>query len=322
MAASFNMTDLEGDPFHDDYEDEYVRGASLMRVLDVSSMITDLIKFLLCLCVIAADIFLITIICKTKKLKTKTNSFIVNYAIFNMISIVAIPLFEILRAITRFNFGRFYCIVEQIESSSILFCHMFGFGLAFEWFFVVFYSSPGKFFSNIHKYSVYLIYVIGTIQFLSTVPFCLTDDWIVRHMIDRVTFVGICGFLGVCNYFSYKRTSGMDDNKYALTAANIMVFFWLPLFLYDELFIHNGSSMTLYFILEITLFIPDWLAYGSPIIVIISLGKSNKYFQMAYSRAFKRSVRKYASDEDGLDESEDNTIGENGTNVYDNATPI
>ncbi|KAG5886641.1 hypothetical protein JTB14_001003 [Gonioctena quinquepunctata] len=309
MADIFNETedsDPLGDTSAEEYEEEVYR--NVYTVMTYFGFAANFVQLLIYICVLATGIFLITIICKNKRLRTKINSYIMHFLIFDMIAILAMPVLHIFMHVTSMwkHIGlRTYCISEQLELSSIMFCHLFSFGLVLEWFLTIHNPELGRRFMRIYKYSIPIIYVIGTSQLLILTGLCFRENWTVRHLTETLFFFFVCIFLCICNFFSYKKKNQPDNkNSYALTIANVMILSWLPLYLYHELlFVIDGRIMAM--ILYFTLYIPECLAYGCPITMVVMLGKLNKYFQMAYDRAFKKSARNYGGDEDNLDESEE-----------------
>ncbi|KAG5886637.1 hypothetical protein JTB14_000999 [Gonioctena quinquepunctata] len=327
MADIFNET-MDSDPLGDtsaaEYEQEIFE--NVYEVMSYFSLAGALVQLLIYICVVAADVFLITIISKNKRLRTKINSYIMHFLIFDMIAILAMPVLEIFMEVTSMwkHIGfRTYCISEQVETSSIMFCHLFSFGLVLEWFLTIHNPELGRRFMRFYKYSIPIIYAIGTSQLLILTGLCFRKDWTIRHLAETLFFLYVCIFLCICNFFSYKKKNQLDNkNSYALTIANVMILSWLPLYLYHELlFVIDGRIMAI--ILYFSLYIPESLAYGCPIIMVVMLGKLNKYFQMAYDRVFKKSTRNYGDDDDdNLDESEEDVNIVNTVNVYDNASVL
>ncbi|KAG5886636.1 hypothetical protein JTB14_000998 [Gonioctena quinquepunctata] len=325
MADIFNET-VDSDPLGDTSAAEYEQEVydNVFEVFSYLNLAATTVQLLLFICVLAADIFLITIICKKKRLRTKINSYIMHFLIFDMIAILSMPVLRIFMEVTSMwkHIGyRTYCISAQVETSSIMFCHLFSFGLVLEWFLTIHNPELGRKFMRFYKYSISIIYAIGTSQLLILTGLCFREDWTVRHLTESLFFFYVCIFLCICDFFSYKKKNQLDNkNSYALTIANVMILSWLPLYLYHELLlVIDGTIISL--ILYSTIFIPECLAYGCPIIMVVMLGKLNKYFQMAYDRAFKKSARNYGDDDDNLDESEDVNIV-NTVNVHDNASVL
>ncbi|CAH1115670.1 unnamed protein product [Psylliodes chrysocephalus] len=316
--------DVLDDPFEVIEESESDKYYRIMRQTSTFRNIMDIIKFFLCIGVIIIDIYLIIIICRNKKLKeTKTNKYVMHYAIFNILQFISLPFFEIsveIFGLWRFFSWHFYCLGRQIEDVYIVGMFLCCLALTSEWIITVYYNSIVKqFILKILDYSILIIYGICSLFLLLNVIICYNLNYVITILLDGILYFCLVIFVLVCNCLKSKVKNPSNKKMYSLTIATVMILTWLPLYIYHfcEGWFYRAYTFRLFIIL--TFFIPEYLAYGSPIIVIVLLAKLNKYYKVAFTKSCNKSVQEYTGDDEYFDESEDE-VNENVNSLASDAT--
>lgn len=305
-----NMT-LSQEEILEEFNPEYDTYMSFSRTAMQVNFITTIMKFFIFLVVIAADLFLLVAICRNARLRCKTNSYFIHYAAFNIVAVVATPLFYILMELLNIHpmAGMFWyhCVVVQIEATALGMCFLMGVCLCLDWVFEVYNPEWKKKFQVIYNNSIVISYVICFCKVFFTMGSCF--DTVGTRWFFTYFYVTILVIDVATNVLRNRLKPEPNKKSYSLNAANVIILFWIPLFLYEISWICFKRSSILEDVLTLISFIPEWIGYGSPIVLLVVLGKTSKDFKKVFIRMFKRSAKDY--DEDELDESEERKPEEN-----------
>lgn len=317
MQKITNYTDIDyvdvKDPF--DYQEyDYQEYMKISSALTTFEKITDIIELFVYTAIVTADVFLIIVILRNPKLKAiRSNKLIMHFCIFNTILILSYPLisifFPLLGWNKYFNWD-FYCLEVQLESTGILGLFLIGFGLSFHWFITINSQIVNPVFQKFNDNSILITYTLCLLKLIIDIPLCFLTHtgWSMLAVIILILFIIIFLLVSDC------KIKTIDKQKnYPLTVANIIILSWMPLFILHFLseFIRHEFMMRTF--LDVIFFIPEFLAYGSPIIIIFWLGSVKKQFKSAFKKTLSRfkcsSNVDYIIDEETEDEEELNNGG-------------
>ncbi|CAH1115671.1 unnamed protein product [Psylliodes chrysocephalus] len=322
----FDNTSLDvlDDPFEVIEESESDKYYRIMRQTSTFRNTMDIIKFFLCIGVIIIDIYLIVIISRNKKLKeTRTNKYVMHYAIFNILQFVSLPFFEFtieIFGLWRFFSWHVYCLFGQMQDVYIVGMFLCCLALTSEWIITVYYNPNVRrvILSKILNYSILFIYCICFQFWILNVILCYYSIYVITILLNSILYFCLVIFVLVCNCLKIKVKNPSNKKMYSLTIATVMILTWLPLYIYHFCAGFFDAYTFRLFIL-LTFFIPEYLAYGSPIIVIVLLAKLNKYYKVAFTKTCNKSVQEYTGDDEYFDESE-NEVKENVNSLASHAT--
>lgn len=261
-------------------------------VLGYLQYFTSTIQLATGILVIFANIFLIIVFCKNPKLRTNTNKLILHYAIWHLICTTFASAFvhfmKIISLTNQIPMLIFY-IVFEIDKLSLLLTYLFAMGLAVDWLFTIYNFKLQQRFNMVYKYLIFIIYLFSFVYFVVQFALLLTNFWFFRRIINEVLYFSILLFFIFINYLFYKNKSYEDNYKsYALSIANIIIFFWLPLKIYRYLLNYSHGYYILHSVFVLTAWIPEWFYYSTNIVIIIMLRKLDTQFGNAYSLTFKK----------------------------------
>ncbi|XP_056642656.1 uncharacterized protein LOC130449040 [Diorhabda sublineata] len=315
MAATnhthIDYVDIE-DPFeYEDYEyDEYMKISSALTIFQ---KITDVFELFYYTLIVLTDIILIILILGNSKLKgIKSNKSIMHFSVFNLSLILSFPMFSIifpLFNLNRFVNRNFYCFEFQLQSTAVLGIFLTGFVLSFHWLVDINYQTANPVFKTFDSFSILITYVLCFLKLIIDIPSCFLhiNAWNVIILILLVLFIII--FVLVCDC---KRKTINKQKNYPLTIANIIILSWMPLFIFHLLIESLRFEYIARKILESILFIPELMAFGSPIIIIIWLGFNNKQFKSGLKNLLNRFTCRSNVDYTIKDDSEDDEDAGNG----------
>ncbi|XP_056642659.1 uncharacterized protein LOC130449041 [Diorhabda sublineata] len=284
VPAAFNFPVLE-QSFDYKYNE---RELFIKRMNSISTFqeITDIIKFFLDIFVVSIDIYLIIIVCRNPKLKMiKANKLIMHFSLFNILYTISKPILTIFMEI--FDLWQhitlsFWCIQDEIENSGLLGMFLTGLALSVNWLITVNCKNVKQIFLKLNNNLIIVIYVLISANLIGGFILCQITyrNWSLLpqliFLLLTIIFVIICD----CKIKA-------DDNKknYPLRIANVVIMSWIPIILYLVLHAIFQNNYTVLFILYVTLFIPEFIAYGSPITVIFTLYYINKNFKIAVRKS-------------------------------------
>ncbi|XP_050506795.1 uncharacterized protein LOC126884714 [Diabrotica virgifera virgifera] len=316
---------------HDEaHFDNFMRYVRLMDKVSTFMAITEIIQFFLILGVIGINIYFIGIVCRNKNLYTiKANRYLLHCFIFNIFMWSKEPIYLIILQVFKLyqyfeDFGaKLLCVVDQFVTTGVtgMFLCMFGIGL--EWLLAVSKTNMKPFVQKLYDHSVLIIYLLCTIKIIIDYIVC---DHIFFFHTNYIEHVLLFALLALVIYCNIKSKTLKAKTSYLISVINLFVFSWIPLYCYDILHVNVvRTNYTMTFILNVTDFIPEYLAYGSPIVIFIWLSRKNKYFKVAYRKSCScctccRAISDYSGDDETFEDSEEMDHVENVENMSNNAT--
>uniref|UniRef100_A0A6P7GQU9 Uncharacterized protein LOC114341020 isoform X1 n=1 Tax=Diabrotica virgifera virgifera TaxID=50390 RepID=A0A6P7GQU9_DIAVI len=272
-------------------------------------LVITIIKLFVVLAVLIINIFLVIVILRFRRLHAiRSNIYILNMSIMNIIFYLCTPLFYIICHLVSAHEQQSVLIL-QTQSTLLILYLTFAVAMSVDWILTVSKPQLMKRFEHRCKYLIFGIYILFFMEWI--VAFIYSEvEHIARANSFTIFYVIYAAILTALNIFK-NRVEIRHESKnteYALTVGNIVVYSYLPRF-----FFHLLLLIPLDFLDKVLLFleiIPDFIEIGHPIVVIYMLWRSNKYFKMAFSKSFKRSVQSY--EDENLDLSENDQ-----SNPYD-----
>ncbi|KAG5886642.1 hypothetical protein JTB14_001004 [Gonioctena quinquepunctata] len=261
--------------------------------LDYFSLTTDFASLPVCSAAVLADIFLIIVILRYRRLKTRTNLFLLNFAVFHAMYIVSTPFFYLVLDIL---FGgvlevHWFCLWLRIENFAMALAISFGVGFGID---VVMEAKRLAWF---HKYDERYIYVFSFFYFLHAMVYTITGTICFRigiannfHFYFLATYyllgMIVLLYLGIQN----RSTKLVANKEWVLNISIILSLCWLPLiFIYSLMFmfidVHSVEKVLWYLA-----FLPEFLAYSASLVAVWQLWKYNTHFKMAFRKLLRRPV--------------------------------
>ncbi|CAH1104913.1 unnamed protein product [Psylliodes chrysocephalus] len=309
---------LENDPLQEaNLTTFYQQMKSTYETLSTVSYFTDIIKIIIIIFVILVDIFLIDILRCNSKLKTKVNQIILHYSVSHILFTICHTLvfdFIIVTGLILYLPSILFDILYFFQNFGLLLNYIFSFGLGMEWLCTVYNPYFGQHCKTINNYSIIMFYLIGAGLCGIQVGFMFTSYWYVESIIPKMIYLVCLMFILVCNLFQYKRRNIANKDTYVLSIANVLILFWVPLFIYDEFLMYwTYGSYILYTIALFTIDIPQWLTFITPIAVVIILRRHDEQFRRAIDRRSMWLLKN--SDENSEEDDEQNNVTSD-TNIF------
>ncbi|XP_072399534.1 uncharacterized protein [Diabrotica undecimpunctata] len=297
-----NETEYESDPFanvpEDVIEGQYPRS---INAHGYYLMVITIIKLFLVLAVLIVNIFLVIVILRFRRLHAiRSNIYILNMSILNIIYYLCSPLFYIICHLFS-AYEQASVLILQTQSTLLTLYTTFALTMGIDWFLMVSKPQLMKRFQQRYKYVIFAIYILFFIEWI--VAFIYSEvEHIARANSFTIFYVIYAAILTVLNILKRRMEIRLEskNTEYAFIVSNIVIYCYLPIFLFHLLLLVPSAfvdKVLLY--LEI---IPEFIETGHPILVIYMLWRLNKYFKMAFSKSFTRSVQSY--EDDNLDVSE------------------
>ncbi|CAH1966691.1 unnamed protein product [Acanthoscelides obtectus] len=296
-----NLT-IDDDPFGDDYTSV---SEDLFYYYYYYDVIVLILRLILCVLFVSASIFLAIVILRFKRLHTRSNIYILHMCFLHVFVYTLPLLYFIIYVMIRGHLHE--SAFFQTLSTTLSLYITIGFLLGVDWF--VFARKPNWVgtYDRYFKYVLAFVYLIFILEWAVAFFYSRVYHLVVlRSLVFSIFYILYITVLIVLNIL--KRwlflTSASKRTEYAFIVSNITLFSFLPLLIF-----HTINEFTLHVSPYFNLFmhylepVPSTIALGHPILIVHLLGKENKYFRMAYSKMFKRSLRNYI--DDNLDDSSD-----------------
>ncbi|XP_072401325.1 uncharacterized protein [Diabrotica undecimpunctata] len=260
--------------------------------LEYLALASDYFSIPLCFISVLCDILLIVVILKYRRLKNRTNFYLLNFAIFHIIYILSTPLFYCI--IDIFYTGgievRWYCTWSRIENfgMALLLTFIAGYGVD-----VVVESQNANWFAKYEKRYFYLFsffYFFHVMIFAISASICFKSglrnnfNFYFLTIYYLVTAIFLL-YLGISN----KDGKLVKTKSYALNISIVILLLWLPLFVVYNL-INILKKRNVEIVLWYLAFLPEYLAYSCSIVVCWKLWKGQKQFKTAFRKIFRREV--------------------------------
>ncbi|XP_056643479.1 uncharacterized protein LOC130449575 [Diorhabda sublineata] len=292
-----NETEYESDPFaavpNDVLNGTYPKTISIVSYYLIT---INILKLILVLTVIITNAFLAIVILRFEKLRSvRSNMYILNLSILNIIYYLCSPLFYIICHLFSAH-EETSIVILQTQSTLLTLYTTFAFVMAIDWFFTGSKLRIMKTFDKCYKFAIIGIYGIFFIEWI--IAFIYSEvEHIARVATFTIFYIIYAVVLTVLNILKTRiiLRSESKEIEYSLTVSNIIIYSFLPLLCFNMLY--KVSTPYVYSILLILELLPEVVEICHPILVVFMLGKLNKYFKMAYIKSFKRSLQNY-QDED------------------------
>ncbi|XP_018568595.1 uncharacterized protein LOC108908899 [Anoplophora glabripennis] len=267
--------------------------------LEYLSTVTDYFSIPLCVAAIVADLFLTVVILKYKRLKKRTNLYLVNFNISHILYIISTPLLYYMVSETFYE-GQmdihWYCVWIRVEN--------FAMGLAFS--FIAGYGMDSflekakpSWFSRYKERYLYVFsffYFGHFLVYLIAASICLKRGFNNNfnfHFLSGYFFLALISILYV-TYEEQKLEKNLrlstPHKAYSLTVSVIILLMWMPLIIFYNMVIIFANFENVERVLWYTLFLPEYLAYCCPMVIIYELWKSSKQFRNAFRKVLRMAV--------------------------------
>ncbi|KAG5886635.1 hypothetical protein JTB14_000997 [Gonioctena quinquepunctata] len=283
----FKEIEFEDDPFTEVDEDTLRAEDTAGNI--VFYVIISLVKLAVCLTGMAAEVFLLVVLYRFSRLRSiRLNKYILNLTILNIIYYLVAPLYSISEHLVFKHYNATIFLL-QTQSTILILYIAFAIGLALDWYLS---SCEPKFMSGyeyFHRYVFWGIYVAFVIEWIFAFIYA-KNHHMIRMRIFSVFYVSFLILLVIINMLKYTLSMKGSTLKtsHALVTTNIIFFAYFPLFIY-HLIISYVTKEEILAIVLFTEFIPNLLVLGHPIMVVYMLGRTDKFFKIAYEKSFKRS---------------------------------
>lgn len=291
-----NETEYESDPFAA-VPDDVLNGTypKTISVLSYYLITINILKLILVLTVIVANAFLVIVILRFERLKAvRSNMYILNLSILNIIYYLCSPLFYIICHLFSAH-EEASIVILQTQSTLLTLYTTFALAMAIDWFLTGIKLHMMKTFDKCYKFAFIGIYGIFFIEWI--IAFIYSEvEHVARAATFTIFYVVYAIILTILNILKTRMNFRSDSKEieYSFTVSNIIIYSFLPLFCF-HLF-YKVSTPYMYSILLVLEILPEIVEICHPILVIFMLGRLNKYFKMAYNKSFKRSVQNYQDD--------------------------
>ncbi|KAJ8967488.1 hypothetical protein NQ314_002802 [Rhamnusium bicolor] len=279
--------------------------------LDYLGLTTDYLSIPLCAGAILANLLLITVILKYKRLKNRTNFYMLNFAVFHTCYIISTPLFYIVLDLF-YNSElevHWYCVWIRVENFAIGLILTFVGGFGIDAFFEKIRPSWFGKYERRYLYLFSFFYFSHFLMYVTAASVCLKTGFSNNfsfYFLTTYYFVILISVLYV-NYKEKKMETNFKlstpNKAYALNISVIILLCWIPLFIFYNLMNIFKNIQKVEHILWYTAFLPEYLAYCCSIIIVCKLWKSSKHFRAAFRKVFRRPVLDSEYDELNVNEN-------------------
>lgn len=295
-------------------EDPHLNSNASTSALEYLSAVTDYFSIPLCAAAIAADIILIAIILRYKRLKTRTNFYLLNFNICHILYIISAP-FLYYTISDLFYEGsvevHWYCVWIRIENYAMALAFTFIAGYGIDTF--IERAKPAWFSRYKERYLyVYAFFYFGHfLIYLISTCICLK-----RGFTNNFNFYFLSCYFFIalfCVLYTTHKEETMEKNlklstphkAYALTISAIILLMWMPLIIFYNLIIIFKEFEVVERILWYTIFLPEYLAYCCPFVVVYIAWVSSKQFKTALRKTFRMTVLDSDFDELNVENNEE-----------------
>lgn len=263
-----------------------------------------------------AAILILYIILRFKSLRTRTNYYLMHYAIVNIIFIIGSPCFELLISLLIYHKSVSYsliCTFYKTDGISISLILTFGFLLGVDYFIACYFDKWLNTYEQIQKFLFIAIYVLCLVEFIIIVLPCFGNIRIFSNDIGIIiygTYVFLLTLLHIVKCCK-KPEKDCADLTYAWKMSSYIIYNWTPMllfiFLLETLAPRSiALSDVFFFFME---FVLKLVMYSPPIVISFWLRTADKNFEKAYSLIFRKIARKYNQEE--FNEEEDDGVDTN-----------
>lgn len=185
---------------------------------------------------LVAAILILYIIKRFKSLRTRTNYYLVHYAIVNIIFIVGSPCYELLISLLIYRRGfsySFICAFYKIDGISISLILTFGFFLGLDYFIACYLDKWLNTYEQIQKFLFVSIYVVFLIEFVIAILPCFGSIRIFSNNLGIITYGAYVFLLTLLHVVKCCKKPGKQcaDLIYAWKMSNYIIYNWIPMLL-------------------------------------------------------------------------------------------
>lgn len=247
---------------------------------------TKYILFVWALCAVCISLFIVVLICRFKKLRTRTNMYILNISILNIVHTIGMAMLFLLNNLTNHRVSE---ISLYIQTTVTLLYITFTWLLALDWFIS---GWQPNWIPKSQKFDYFLIagvYLIFFLEWLIGIYIYYTHHIAYRLIIFLVIYNVILLLMLVFNILrglvEFKKD--VSKNEYAFTIASVIIFSFVPsLFHSYSLVLFNSLMEKVGNFFFFTIFIPYLLWISHPIATFLILRHKDKNFKLACAQFF------------------------------------
>lgn len=273
--------------------------SSSTSTLEYISTVTDYISIPLCFTAIAADLLLTVIIIKYKRLRTRTNFYLVNFNICHILYIISTPLLYHIISETFYEGYmevHWYCVWIRVENFAMGLAFSFITGYGVDSFLATAKPSWFSKYKERYPYVFSFFYFGHFLVYLIAASICLKKGFNNNfnfHFLSGYFFVAL-----LCILYVTCKEQRMEKNlklstphkAYALTVSVIILLMWMPLIVFYNMVIIFADLDKVEQVLWCTIFLPEYLAYCCPLVIVYKLWQSSKQFTTAFRKVFRMKV--------------------------------
>lgn len=257
-----------------------------------------------CLVAIATSLFLFITILRFKRLKTRTNMYILHLSLLNAIYNVGIFIYLAFDTV----YSRSSVLFVYVQFHFILMHVTFAFLLSLDWFLTATKPNWMIHYQKFYQYifiCIYVFFVVGLI-----VAYAVSSGYqeynIMIYIATYFFIIMLLILLNVLRGIVNIKTEAFKT-RYGFTIANITLFSYIPCMFHHFVYLacifydYTRSFESVFYFIT---FLPYIVWIGHPVLVVYILGYLNEHFKMAYLKSFRRSSGYSREDLDELYEEE------------------
>ncbi|XP_057660237.1 uncharacterized protein LOC130896272 isoform X1 [Diorhabda carinulata] len=318
MTDVQNVTKLANDPLDANEKDFHDRILQTYLIIGYMDYVTENVRVMINLLSVAANVFIIVIMKKSNKFTSKTDRLIFHYAVWHTIYSFSYDLIEDFLGVTGLYIHVpfvVYMILFEIAKSGLYLVYFFSLGLGIDWLLNIHNFKLGERCSRFNENLLYVMYGMGI--FLSIIVFISLwfsyIYWKIKSITSKTIYYSIFFIILVLNKLERTNESASNKQSYNLTVANIIIFPWMPLYIYQQLLSFTYGHFILHSVVLYTIFLPQWICSCNSIVIFMILFNLNKYFELGFWGLFKRRAKNYVVDTEKLVENEEDNNQESRT---------
>lgn len=280
-------------------ENDQTEDHSNNKFLQYLGITVDYLSIPLCITAVVFNIFLIFVTLKHKRLRTRHNFYLVNFAIFHSIYIISTPTLHII--VDAFYNGdiytKIYCVFLKIENYAILVMLIFTAGYTLDAILEKRQDKCYYLYERFYKYMFMAIQIFGVVSYAIAAGLCYVSasETFSFYLLTSFFFL-IAGALSYAHWINERKTIFVNATN-PLKISLPIIICYLPLIICYSLLHIFKNNHKIEFFLWYSAFLPEFLAYCCSLVVVYKLYHLDKHFRVAFRKLFRRPVQNADYDE-------------------------
>lgn len=311
-------------PLEDVLEEDWSLFGGISTTVIPMVLILNLLKLIIVIFVVLANILLILAILYYSKLRTRVNNYILNYAITNLLYMLSAPLFFLLNDFTGIFSIHFYCLAYELELVTLLWNFFFIVALLLDFYLSKYDYANFLLIDRIYHYVKYGVYIVGFLFLTVSGGFCLSDVHITIHTYSVIAafFLSFITLLVVdvkyhLNSINHTSTANCS-NSHLLFICNYTIISFLPILFFHIFYVtsiwnYEYDTMVALWCIEI---LSECINYTPTLVLIYTLFKFDKDFKVIVLDNWAKICCKSRDTENDLENCERSASAFNYVDLY------